>query len=98
MNNMNSMNNSTVKTGLKNSNRFLFNWNNQKRNYGKICILRMYEYVIIMVNHLIFFNFQPRGIVLGVYSDEKTKSIKFTKFAEKYNQRTNGQLLKLIEM
>lgn len=55
-------------------------------------------YLLIMVNRLLFFNFQPRGIVLGVYSDEKTKSIKFTDFAEKYNQKTDGQLLKLIEM
>jgi len=39
-----------------------------------------------------------RGVVLGVYSDEKTKSTKFTKFAESYNEKTNGQLLKLIEI
>ncbi|XP_055612198.1 cytosol aminopeptidase-like isoform X2 [Uranotaenia lowii] len=39
-----------------------------------------------------------RGLVLGVYSSEGNDDVKFTKFAEKYNESTAGKLLEQIKI
>ncbi|XP_055317163.1 cytosol aminopeptidase-like isoform X2 [Sitodiplosis mosellana] len=53
---------------------------------------------VVYRNRLFSSMTDSRGLVLGVYSDEKTKSNKLTKAAEKYNAQTNGQLLQLIDL
>ncbi|XP_053694078.1 cytosol aminopeptidase-like isoform X2 [Sabethes cyaneus] len=39
-----------------------------------------------------------RGLVLGVYSSEGQDDVKFTKFAQKYNESTAGKLLEQIKI
>ncbi|XP_058445653.1 cytosol aminopeptidase-like isoform X2 [Malaya genurostris] len=39
-----------------------------------------------------------RGLVLGVYSSEDQEDVKFTQFAQKYNESTAGKLLEQIKI
>lgn len=39
-----------------------------------------------------------KGLVLGVYTTEGSNEIRFTPFAQKYNESTSGELLKQIQM
>lgn len=71
----------------------------RSNSYARMCNVgkRVYN----MLNHVSALRFRyvsQRGLVLGVYTTEGSDEVRFTPFAQKYNDSTSGELLKQINM